>query len=94
MYEDAKNSKFVVKGKVDVKVNSVKEALNLINFGEGNRTYAQTYFNHKSSRSHTIFQIQIQNTKIINGEEAYVKESVLSLVDLAGNERLMFEYKN
>lgn len=93
VFEDAKNNKFIVKGKIDFEINSVQEGLNLINFGETNRTYAQTYFNHKSSRSHTIFQIQIQNTKYINGEVAYIKESQLNLVDLAGNERLLYEYK-
>ena len=77
-----------------MEVKSVQEALKLIDSGESNRTYAQTYFNHKSSRSHTIFQIGISNKKIINGEVAYEKESQLNLVDLAGNERLMFEYKN
>jgi len=37
--------------------------------------------------------LRVKNARILGGEEAIVKESVVNLVDLAGNERLMYEGK-
>lgn len=37
--------------------------------------------------------MRVKNARILGGEEAIVKESVVNLVDLAGNERLMYEGK-
>lgn len=83
----------MIKGKIEKEISSEEDGLNILIEGEKNRTYAETVFNHKSSRSHTIFQVKIKNSKIINGESAVEKESLLNLVDLAGNERLLFESK-
>lgn len=47
--------KFMVKGKTIVKIESLEEVFKILKYGETNRKYAETYFNHKSSRSHTIF---------------------------------------
>lgn len=44
---------------------------------EGNRVVAETMCNERSSRSHSVFQIK-------------VNKSTLSLIDLAGSERLNF----
>jgi kinesin family protein C1 len=48
-----------------------------MNKAEGNRSVAETNCNERSSRSHSIFQIR-------------VGERTLSLIDLAGSERLNF----
>lgn len=48
------------------------------------RTTAQ---NHQSSRGHTIFELKIENTQIVDGRET-TKHSNLKFVDLAGNESI------
>ena len=94
IYEDKENSKFFVKNRILKKVSSVEDVIRVLEFTEKSRKYAETFFNHKSSRSHIIFSIFIENAKIIKKETAFIKESVLNFVDLAGNERLLYEYKN
>jgi len=42
--------------------------------------------NADSSRSHSLFLIQIESEEIVNGESAF-KAGKLNLVDLAGSER-------
>ena len=55
IYQDSNNNKFIVKDKIQMKLKSVEDAMKVIQKGEKNRTYGETCFNHKSSRSHTIF---------------------------------------
>lgn len=93
IFEDTNNKKFLVKGKTQVKIESIEEVFKILKYGETNRRYAETYFNHKSSRSHTIFSVSIRVTKIADNSESFVKESTINFVDLAGNERLLYEYK-
>ena len=93
IFEDAANNKFIVKNETRKNIKSMKDVIKYLKFGEKNRNYAETYFNHKSSRSHTIFAVQIENEKIIKGETAFVKTSTINFVDLAGSERLLYEQK-
>ena len=76
-----------------IKVETLEEAEQILKYGETNRRYAETYFNHKSSRSHTIFTLNLRLTKITDKGESYIKECQINFVDLAGNERLLYEYK-
>ena len=93
VFEDITKNKFKVKNQTKVKVDSLEEVYKILKYGETNRRYAETYFNHRSSRSHTIFTIHIQYMKYSGEEASYIKESTLNFVDLAGNERLLYEYK-
>ena len=93
VFEDVNKNKFKVKNQTKVKVDSLEEVYKILKYGETNRRYAETYFNHRSSRSHTIFSINIQYMKYSGEEASYIKESTLNFVDLAGSERLLYEYK-
>ena len=62
-----------------VQVQSFDEVLHLFKKSESNRTVASTACNERSSRSHSILQIQLP---------IFDKMTTLSLIDLAGSERL------
>lgn len=64
IYEDVANQKFKVKNQTKVRIDNQNDILRILSYGEENRKYAETYFNHKSSRSHTIFTVYIQNIKV------------------------------
>lgn len=64
MFEADDGEQFVIKGKTMIKIDTLEEAEQILKYGETNRRYAETYFNHKSSRSHTIFSLNIRITKI------------------------------
>jgi len=55
----------------------------LMQYGEENRCYKETNVHDHSSRSHTIFRIQLERK-----EASGFVFSTLNLVDLAGSERL------
>ncbi|ESU37298.1 Kinesin-like protein [Giardia duodenalis] len=64
----------------------------LIELGDRNRTVAATNMNATSSRSHSVFAIEVVQTAVLRndaGEEVgrHVKRARVSLVDLAGSER-------
>lgn len=54
--------------------------------GNQNRKIGETNMNERSSRSHTIFKIIIEN-RDADGSDSEVRISALNLVDLAGSER-------
>ena len=73
----------------EISVNNLEKAMQLLNKGESNRIIAETKLNEKSSRSHTIFKINIEfymKEKNSNKEKKY--NSQLNLVDLAGSENV------
>ena len=73
----------------EISVNNLEKAMQLLNKGESNRIIAETKLNEKSSRSHTIFKINIEfymKEKNNNKEKKY--NSQLNLVDLAGSENV------
>ena len=94
IFEDVSRDRFKIKNQTKVKVESLEEIQKVLRYGETNRRYAETYFNHKSSRSHTIFSVNIKYMKYSGDAASFIKESVLNFVDLAGNERLMYENKS
>ena len=93
IFEDQKHSKFKVTGTTKVRVQSISEVQKILAYGEANRTYGETCFNLKSSRSHTIFTIDLKMTSYQANNLEVTKESTINMVDLAGNERLLFEQK-
>lgn len=68
----------------EIVVRSPSEMLKVMQTGSSNRTIAATRMNERSSRSHSLFQIQItqKNTKMDSN-----KFSKLYFVDLAGSEK-------
>lgn len=58
-----------------------------LDYGRLNRKTGETQMNGKSSRSHSIFMITIEQAEVTDGVEHY-KVGKLNLVDLAGSERV------
>lgn len=75
---------------VDLTTHSVKSYTELRNFlllGNRNRVVASTSMNEVSSRSHSIFSIELGQSKSLDDTDSS-RRSKVSLVDLAGSERL------
>ncbi|XP_017853606.1 kinesin-II 95 kDa subunit isoform X2 [Drosophila busckii] len=71
-------------------VVNAKECYNWLRIGNKNRITAATLMNEKSSRSHTIFTInleQIQGSTPTHPMLGGIRRGKLNLVDLAGSER-------
>lgn len=69
IHED-KNKNLIVKGANEINVTTINEVLQLIKYGEKNRHYAETFLNHCSSRSHTLFRLQINS--VVKQNEKYM----------------------
>ncbi|KAK9888440.1 hypothetical protein WA026_000688 [Henosepilachna vigintioctopunctata] len=82
----------------NLSIHSVKtynELRNWMLIGNRNRATAATSMNEKSSRSHSIFTIEISLTEGLDeGVNGNGKRSRISLVDLAGSERLSNSYNS
>lgn len=74
---------------VEVQVTSEEEVLLLLWKGARNRSISATDMNEHSSRSHTIFQVVIEQRPVdsATGEKRVVTRSKLNMVDLAGSEK-------
>uniref|UniRef100_H2SB60 Kinesin-like protein n=1 Tax=Takifugu rubripes TaxID=31033 RepID=H2SB60_TAKRU len=68
------------------KVVNEDQVLGLIALANQNRSTAQTAQNDRSSRSHSVFQLDIEG---VNGGRDIKCKSTLCLVDLAGSERML-----
>ena len=92
LVDDKKYGK-IVAGAKKVIVENFEIGIGLKDFGEENRKYKETLFNEYSSKSHSIFQIFIENFEIREEDNfSKSKYSCLNLIDLAGNGRIN-EYK-
>ncbi|NXP06112.1 KI20A protein, partial [Thinocorus orbignyianus] len=69
-----------------INVCDADEAWKLLKLGRKNQSFATTYMNQNSSRSHSVFSIRILHLQR-DGSEVVPKISELSLCDLAGSER-------
>eukprot|EP00743_Colponemidia_sp_Colp-15_P006334 GILK01006815.1.p1 GENE.GILK01006815.1~~GILK01006815.1.p1 ORF type:complete len:1037 (-),score=248.81 GILK01006815.1:72-3131(-) len=74
----------VVMGLTEEYVVCEQDVYDLLQIGNANRTVASTRMNAKSSRSHSLFVVQMK----IKSPEGSVKSSKLNLVDLAGSEKV------
>ena len=59
----------------------------IMNAGRQNRSTGRTKLNKDSSRSHSIFQIIIENSSVDDQGETHYRMGKLNLVDLAGSEK-------
>lgn len=66
-------------------VKSLKDMMKVMKHGEANRVTATTEMNDRSSRSHSVFILNITQTDLIRQTR---KSSKLFLVDLAGSEQV------
>ncbi|CAD8061889.1 unnamed protein product [Paramecium primaurelia] len=69
----------------EIKVESPEEMKQVMLTGSNNRTIAATRMNERSSRSHSLFQIQVSEKNIKTDSS---KLSKLYFVDLAGSEKV------
>lgn len=72
------NNELIVKGIEKTPVASLEKSLRLIIGCEERRKTGQTQFNIRSSRSHTIFKLELKNANTT---------SMMTLIDLAGSEK-------
>lgn len=82
-----KTKGIVVSGLSEHECHNADQALELIQRGISNRTQFGTAANAQSSRSHAVFQINVQQTDRTANIQADVGVGKLSLIDLAGSER-------
>lgn len=76
-----------VAGLSEIEVDTPEEILDLLIFGNRNRTQEATGANETSSRSHAVMQIICEHKDRDAGIEAEIRIGKLSLIDLAGSER-------
>eukprot|EP01034_Spumella_vulgaris_P022428 gene22428-28553_t len=76
-----------VQGLSEYHVQSVADTLQLLKIAEENRAIRETHMNQFSSRSHSIFQIYVEQKRLAEdgGEISY--RAKFNLVDLAGSEK-------
>ncbi|KAJ2780722.1 hypothetical protein H4R18_003309 [Coemansia javaensis] len=84
VHEDKANGVYV-KGLMEVFVSSIDEVYQVMRQGAKSRVVAQTNMNAESSRSHSIFQVTIEQKDTVTGK---TKMGRLFLVDLAGSEKV------
>jgi hypothetical protein len=81
-------STITVSGLTEYKVHSCDQCLALVELGLKNRAIRETSMNDASSRSHSILQIIVEQTRIDQSSGmTQTLHSKLNLVDLAGSER-------
>ena len=74
-----------VKGVTERFVGSPEEVIEIITEGKSNRAVSVTNMNEHSSRSHSVFQLSIQQVNMESQQKLFGK---LYLVDLAGSEKV------
>lgn len=71
----------------ECKVDTLDDTLNLLHKGDLSRQIGETKLNDRSSRSHTIFRINIEiNERNLLNNITSIRTSLINLVDLAGSE--------
>eukprot|EP01064_Diplonema_japonicum_P033815 TRINITY_DN6770_c3_g1_i2.p1 TRINITY_DN6770_c3_g1~~TRINITY_DN6770_c3_g1_i2.p1 ORF type:complete len:1080 (+),score=343.81 TRINITY_DN6770_c3_g1_i2:47-3241(+) len=83
--KEGRNNEPLLKGEAPVVVSSAEHAILEISSAMNNRHLGKTAMNDQSSRSHTIFRIQIDR---IPKATKSATRSLLHLVDLAGSESI------
>ncbi|KAF0691365.1 Aste57867_17385 [Aphanomyces stellatus] len=71
---------------VEQPVHTPREALAVLVLGGKNRTVGSTAMNRESSRSHSVFAIQLTQ-RVDEGGVEITRKSTLHLIDLAGSEK-------
>jgi kinesin family protein C1 len=82
------NGTMTVSDLTTVPVSSTEDISKLMRTAERHKTVAGTEMNARSSRSHTVFQLNIRASRQVKGAPRQTLHGSLNLVDLAGSERL------
>ncbi|KAL7995886.1 putative kinesin-like protein [Plasmopara halstedii] len=82
IHEDRKHGIYV-EGLSEYAVKGVSDCLQLLQSGEQNRAVRSTHMNQVSSRSHSVFQLLLEQRR----KDGTVLKSKFNLVDLAGSEK-------
>ncbi|OWZ13917.1 Kinesin [Phytophthora megakarya] len=82
IHEDRKNGIYV-EGLSEYAVRGVSDCLQLLQCGEQNRAVRSTHMNQVSSRSHSVFQLLLEQRR----KDGTLLKSKFNLVDLAGSEK-------
>ena len=70
-------------------VKNVSEVQKILQVGKKHRAVGSTAMNNQSSRSHSIFMLNIESAIVSDLDgESHIRAGKLNLVDLAGSERL------
>ncbi|XP_062917832.1 kinesin-like protein KIF18A isoform X2 [Mobula hypostoma] len=85
--EDAQSG-VVIQGLTLHKPTSSKQLLQMLDYGNKNRTQHPTDANANSSRSHAVFQIYLRQQDRTANINQNIKIAKMCLVDLAGSERI------
>lgn len=85
MVKEGKITKTVVSNMTTVEVKSSEEISPLLKRASANRSSAATSSNERSSRSHSVFTLNLTGTNKVSKQ---VTDGVLNLIDLAGSERI------
>jgi len=85
MKEDPKKGVYI-KDLTIKTVNNIKQMIQIMETGNGNKSTGATAMNAESSRSHSVFSIYIESSQETDGNSNF-KNAKLNLVDLAGSER-------
>eukprot|EP00743_Colponemidia_sp_Colp-15_P004140 GILK01004468.1.p1 GENE.GILK01004468.1~~GILK01004468.1.p1 ORF type:complete len:1127 (+),score=216.09 GILK01004468.1:56-3436(+) len=80
-----KQAGIFVEGLTEYVVQTVDDCITLLKRGNSNRAVRATYMNPESSRSHTIFQLLVENER--PSADGLMKRAKLNLCDLAGSEK-------
>ncbi|KAH7107567.1 kinesin-domain-containing protein [Auriculariales sp. MPI-PUGE-AT-0066] len=87
IWDDNKRGGVTISGLKEVFVKDAADAIAVLTKGTERRQVAATRFNDHSSRSHTVFTLQV-HTKESSGTDEFVRSGKLNLVDLAGAENI------
>jgi len=85
MVKEGKITKTVVTNLAVMDVKSSDDIAPLLKRASANRSSAATMSNERSSRSHSVFTLNLTGTNQVNKQ---VTDGVLNLIDLAGSERI------
>ena len=70
-----------------IDADSPEEVMDLLIFGNSNRTQEATNVNATSSRSHAVLEIQVEQKRVEGNVNEDINIGKLSMIDLAGSER-------
>jgi len=84
---DDPNKGTIITGATEHKAESLEQIMNLLFLGNRRRTTEATNANQTSSRSHAVFQIQVNSVPRTRNIAVETICGKLSLIDLAGSER-------
>ncbi|KPV74072.1 uncharacterized protein RHOBADRAFT_4799, partial [Rhodotorula graminis WP1] len=90
IYEETKNGStgVVIQGLEETFINSAEDGLRVLRRGSERRQIAATNCNERSSRSHSIFTINVHIKDNSKEGQDVLKVGKLNLVDLAGSENV------